>query len=83
MNEINSSNGLLSYLASNLGKVQRDFLQNFSSPTETVFCKGSRLFGGLRHFKKKEGRFKINHEAESPPLQELMRMLKKSGILYV
>lgn len=71
---------MLSGFASDLGTVQRKLLQNFSRPTETVFCEGPRFFGGLRHFQKEESRLKMNHEAEGLHLQEPMKIVHKEFV---
>ncbi|PRD23729.1 UNVERIFIED_CONTAM: hypothetical protein NCL1_45624 [Trichonephila clavipes] len=46
----------------NLETTQLKHLQNFSKPTETVFCQGPRCFGRIRHF---NGRESIEDEPHS------------------
>ncbi|KAJ8948629.1 hypothetical protein NQ318_022695 [Aromia moschata] len=64
--------------ASDLDTAQRILLQNFNTPTETVFFQNPRFFGGLRHSQKEE-----NHAAECLHLQEPMKMSIEYGILCV
>ncbi|GFU40954.1 putative transposase [Trichonephila clavipes] len=61
----------------------RKHLQNFSKPTETVFCQGPRPLGGLRHFQKEESQLKMNLAAEGPQFQKSLKMSLESGILCV
>ena len=67
--------------ALDLDKVQRKSLQNFGRPMETVFCQGSKCFGGLRHLQKEESQLKKNITAEGLWFQEPMQMSTESGIL--
>ncbi|GFU56385.1 putative transposase [Trichonephila clavipes] len=69
--------------ARDLYTTQRKHLQNFSNPTETVFCQGPRFFGSLRHFQKEESQSKMNLAAESPQFQKPLKMSLESGILCV
>ncbi|GFT20167.1 putative transposase [Trichonephila clavipes] len=50
---------------------------------ETVFCQGSRFFGGLRHFQKEESQMKMNLAAEGPQFQKPQKMSLESGILCI
>ncbi|KAJ8936283.1 hypothetical protein NQ318_004738 [Aromia moschata] len=60
-------NGLLSGFASDLDTAQRILLQNFNTPTETVFFQEPRFFSGwLRHSQKEKNRLQMNHAAEGP-----------------
>ncbi|KAJ8959023.1 hypothetical protein NQ318_022277, partial [Aromia moschata] len=45
---------VLSGFASDLDIAQQILLQNFNTPTETVFFQEPRFFGGLRHSQKEE-----------------------------
>ncbi|GFT32621.1 hypothetical protein TNCV_3145691 [Trichonephila clavipes] len=78
-----SSIDVLSSFASDLDTTQRKHLQNFSKPTETVFCQGPRFFGGLRHFQKEESQLKMNLTAEGHQFQKPLKMSLESGIVCV
>ncbi|KAJ8955032.1 hypothetical protein NQ318_000464 [Aromia moschata] len=67
-------NSVLLGLASDLDTAQRILLQNFNTPTETVFFQEPRFFGGLRYSQKEESRLMMNHAAEGHHLQEPMKM---------
>ncbi|GFU94519.1 vacuolar protein sorting-associated protein 13B [Trichonephila clavipes] len=68
---------------SDLDTTQRKHLQNFSVPTETVFCQEPRFFVGLRHFHKKESQLKMNLAADDPQFRKPLKMSLESGILGV
>ncbi|KAJ8944450.1 hypothetical protein NQ318_002147 [Aromia moschata] len=76
MSDINFQQGVLSGFASDLNTVQWILLQNFNTPTETMFFQEPR-------FSKEESRLKMNHAAEDLHLQEPMKMSIEFGILYV
>ena len=71
----------MSRFASNLVITQRKHLQNFSKPTDTVFCQGPRFFVGIRPFQKEESQLKMNLAAEGPQFQKPLKMSLESGIL--
>ncbi|KAJ8934140.1 hypothetical protein NQ318_010361 [Aromia moschata] len=70
-------NGMLSAFASDLDTAQRILLQNFNTPTETVFSQEPR------HSQKEESRLKLNNAAEGLHIQEPMQMLIEYGIFCV
>ncbi|CAK9815964.1 Protein GVQW3 [Anthophora plagiata] len=61
--DLEERNGVLSAFASSLGTVQRTPLQNFSRPTETIFCQGAQIFRCFKAFS--EGRESIQDEPRS------------------
>ncbi|KAJ8933508.1 hypothetical protein NQ318_002561 [Aromia moschata] len=67
--------------ASDLDTAQRILLQNFNTPTETVFFQEFSFFGGLRHSQKEESQ--LNHAAEDLHLQESMKMSIEYRILKI
>ncbi|GFW08910.1 putative transposase [Trichonephila clavipes] len=78
-----SGTNVLSSFASDLDTTQRKHLQNFSKLTETVFCQGTRFFGGLRHFQKEESQLKMNLAAKGSQFQKPLKMSLECGILRV
>ncbi|GFW49391.1 transposable element Tcb1 transposase [Trichonephila clavipes] len=69
--------------STSLEPTQRKHLQNFSKPTETVFCQGPMFFGGLRHFQKEESQLKMNLAAKGPQFQKPLKVSLESRILCV
>ncbi|GFU41557.1 uncharacterized protein TNCV_2792711 [Trichonephila clavipes] len=66
-------NGSAIKFVSDSDTTQRKHLQNFSKPTETVFCQEPRFFRGLRHFQKVESQLKMNLAAQGPQFQKSLK----------